>query len=789
MTVVRGTEHVVPFRREHVEHRDADVVDVVRRSDEGTPRPVEGPRPAEPFGRAVHHRVRPLDPAIRDPRERVRDGGQPEGRGRPRGREPVGDQTFRLEVPGQDLRIEQAPVGPPLVPQSRRPDPLGHARDDLGLRVGPEEGATVTGPHPARPSVVAEATGGGLPVAAHGEDPARPHVLLLDHEVGHAGPPVVVERLLRPLQPSLAGGRGDGGDRRREVAQPSRVDPEPGERTDGGRGPVAVDPHGGPERGGDPARAGHVLDVGQAVVTVRHLPGDRRREGRRAVRPPVDAVGRHGHQVAFRPRERGQSPPEHAARVEVDGPVAPFGLRDDDVPVHDVRRPPVGRGPVAPHGMAVGVLLARDVAVERVGPHGPRRPSDHGLGQARVRDAQVAPVEPQVGRQGAQERSDLPREPLGLGREGGERRRKGVGRHHPRPRGQGARQLVVVVARDGERDPRPVHGHDRAQHARGVGAAVHEVAHEHGRAAVRGRDRGVRSVPVPDRVAQAPEEGVEFVRASVHVADHVEGAHEVAPVDPEGLPDDPERLYAVGLRDEPEPLLAQPLETPADLAAHAAHDRRTVRAIGTRTVAGDGDVLAGVNHDGDREGVVFLGDVHEAAPVGLAHVGRVHDGEAAQGETRAYDLPGQGEGGGGHGLVVRVVPDNGAAPVGRHDLGVEEVPGGEGALAGPGRPDQHHEGEVGESQRPDPVRGVGRADVGGAATFGHAGGRGGLRGGVGRHVGHARSLPSAAAPSGTAVGASAVATSRRTRTAMEVGRCVVPSSSSIGSPIPPCSTA
>ena len=95
---------------------------------------------------------------------------------------------------------------------------------------------------------------------------------------------------------------------------------------------------------------------------------------------------------------------------------------------------------------------------------------------------------------------------------------------------QRAQQLVLVVARHAQRVPGRDHAHHQAQHARGVRAAVDQVADEHRRA---GRRGGARRPAGPRRRGRArsrarSSSASQLGAAAVHVADDVERAGQVA---------------------------------------------------------------------------------------------------------------------------------------------------------------------------------------------------------------------------------------------------------------------
>ena len=135
-----------------------------------------------------------------------------------------------------------------------------------------------------------------------------------------------------------------------------------------------------------------------------------------------------------------------------------------------------------------------------------------------------------------------------------------------------------------------------------------------------------------------------------------------------------------------------------------AHHVRPVLPVRPRLVALEADVLAGVEHDGDRQRVIFPDEAHEVRPVLLAHVGGVDDGELAPLQPRLGDEMEQREGIGCRVEAVLVVLHHAAAGVGGDDLGRLEMPVRERRLAGAGGADQHDQAEVGDGDPHGPPR-------------------------------------------------------------------------------------
>ena len=158
-------------------------------------RPPADPRlPRQPPGRLLKHGHR---------------GGQRRAGGRADRGVLVAQQLPRLGRPRQQLGVEQQPGRRQLVEQAGRhrggPDPVNQRRGERR----PEERPPGPRPRRAGPHAGGDAEAGhrvGLR-PAHQHDGPRPHVLLLAHDVPHAGVGVGGERL-RGVLKQLAVGRG-----------------------------------------------------------------------------------------------------------------------------------------------------------------------------------------------------------------------------------------------------------------------------------------------------------------------------------------------------------------------------------------------------------------------------------------------------------------------------------------------------------------------------------------------------------------------------------------------------
>ncbi len=487
----------------------------------------------------------------------------------------------------------------------------------------------------------------------------------------------------------LVGGRGRGHGRR-EVGQEPGVDGEAAH--DFERRRRVLLPH------GDAAHVAGLhdaaaLDVGQVERPALPAPGGF--GGQRLHRLVPDPLGRYVDDLALRPAQRCHLPAEDGPGVQAEGVVHPGRGGHGRVAVDHRGTAAVLLGPRIAHGQAELVGLTGRVPVQRVRTDSPRGAPVVLLGEPRVTDDQLALVQDVVADQSVDELRDLLAElrvlgvlPLQLLHGLGE----AVAVLDLAPLEVTA-ELVLVVAGHTQRVARRDHGHDAAQHPGAVGAAVHEVAHEHG-----GTAFGVGAPLVP----QLGEQGVQFRAAAVDVADDVEGAGEVAEVVVAALQDDFGRvglLLGAQYVNLAEAFALQPAQRTAQLPAMTPHDMTGhAGAVGPGGVARLTDLFRQVQHDGDGQHVVLPGELDELFAALWLHVGRVDDGEPARGETLARDVVEDVEGVPAGALVVLVVGDEAPAEVRGDDLGRLEVPAGEGGLARSAGADEDDEGQVGHGQ-------------------------------------------------------------------------------------------
>ena len=130
-----------------------------------------------------------------------------------------------------------------------------------------------------------------------------------------------------------------------------------------------------------------------------------------------------------------------------------------------------------------------------------------------------------------------------------------------------------------------------------------------------------------------------------------------------------------------EPLAPQTLQGFVQLGALLAHDVRAEAAVLPRAVALLADRLRHVEHDRDREQIVFPGELDERASRLALHVGRVHHREPRLRQTTAGDEVQDRERVHGRALVVLIVGDQAATEVRGDHLRRREVPARERALA------------------------------------------------------------------------------------------------------------
>ena len=259
-------------------------------------------------------------------------------------------------------------------------------------------------------------------------------------------------------------------------------------------------------------------------------------------------------------------------------------------------------------------------------------------------------------------------------------------------------QLVLVITRHRERVPGARHAHRQAQDPDAVRSSIDEVPDEHDAPAF-----GVPRIHRPplcvphDLVAELAEQLEEFLKASVHVTDDVEGSVFVAQIVGQALADHLRRLDlldpAQGVHD-PETLALQTPQAAPQLVVVPSDDTLAEVPVGPRLVARHGHRHRHVEHDRHRQHVVRPRELDELA-AGLARdVRRVDDREPAGGEPLACDVAEHVEGVLRRVLIVLVVAHHPATHIAREHLVRPEVPRREGRLARPGDADERDETQL-----------------------------------------------------------------------------------------------
>ncbi len=317
-----------------------------------------------------------------------------------------------------------------------------------------------------------------------------------------------------------------------------------------------------------------------------------------------------------------------------------------------------------------------------------------GLLEPRVRDDEAALVEHEVRHEPVHERLGRGPELRRLAPELVERLGEPVRDLDVAP-AQRADELVLVVARHAERLARRDHAHDEPQHARGVRAAVDEVADEHrGPPRRRGRADGPALVVPAQPVPQRRQQRLELAAAAVDVADDVERAGELAVVVEHPGEPHVRRRDLVGAPehvDDPEALALQPREAAAQRGRVPLDDVRAEVAVRAGLVAAHALRDRHVEDDGDRQDVVLARQLHQARARVLLDVRRVDDREQPAPQPDADDVVQCLEGVRRRGLVVLVVRDDAAVVVARQHLRRGEAAGRERRLPGAGRADEDDE--------------------------------------------------------------------------------------------------
>lgn len=121
-------------------------------------------------------------------------------------------------------------------------------------------------------------------------------------------------------------------------------------------------------------------------------------------------------------------------------------------------------------------------------------------------------------------------------------------------------------------------------------------------------------------------------------------------------------------------------------------------SLGTRHVARPDDGPRQVEHDRDDRDTVAGGDAADRPTGRGGDVRRIDDGQPAGRQAAVQRSMESSKGGSGRRLVGRVARDLRAQRVRGQDGLRREVPGGERRLAGAGRPDEQHDGGIGNPE-------------------------------------------------------------------------------------------
>ena len=364
--------------------------------------------------------------------------------------------------------------------------------------------------------------------------------------------------------------------------------------------------------------------------------------------------------------------------------------------------------PVVAHRQPELVGLAGGLPVQAELPHGTGAAPLHLLLQPGVGHNQIAAIQHVVADQGIQELRDIAAhagapilgERLDLGKGG---LQPVVDLHVPSA--QGSQQLGVVVAGQAEGGAGLDHGPHDPQGVEGAWAAIHQVAEEHRPAAVGMRvDWGGIAEELRlarGGVAETGEQRLQLAGTAVLVTDYVEWTMLTFAVVPKRLAIDRRRsglLHGREGEDVAEALAAQPAQRVAQVGGLPAYHMGAKVAVRARGIPIVADALGDIEDDGHRQAVVAARKLHKRAARSMLHVGGVDHSQPAGGESLRGDVVEDLEGVVRSGLVVFVIRDKGAAEVGGDGLGGQEVGTCEGALAGAGGPDQHHQRELGYGQ-------------------------------------------------------------------------------------------
>ena len=255
----------------------------------------------------------------------------------------------------------------------------------------------------------------------------------------------------------------------------------------------------------------------------------------------VDLRRRDRHQLFLRIAQGRELPTEYTAGIQANRIIEPLRLGDGRVPVCHEGLPSIVRCPVVADGQTKLVRLACGFAVERKGPDSARGTSLHRRGQAGMGHHEPPVVQHIMAHQALEKGDHLFREARRLGRDLVQAFGQPVAELHLVPP-ERPQELDLVIPRYTQRMSRRGHGHGHTEHVRYARSPINEIAEKDDPAPGRRRDPVVRragGVALHGHgVAEAREQGAEFVETSVDIADNVEWAVLGAAIGPEPLPFD-----------------------------------------------------------------------------------------------------------------------------------------------------------------------------------------------------------------------------------------------------------
>ena len=221
-------------------------------------------------------------------------------------------------------------------------------------------------------------------------------MLFFTNHARHALPTKICKRFCRVLQQPRPFCRFSWRHRGRQIDQPLGICRKPAHHFQ--RGQRVFLPHGHvvmqPRR--DNSLSDHVINVEQIVLHLLRSErghGFRRRgdnwfHGLRVHRTRCD-----GNHLLLRIPQGRQTPTEDAARIDVDRPIQPIGLRHGSVAIYHHRSAAVLSRPVVTHGQSEFVGLAGRLAIQREIAHLSRTAPLHLLFHPRVCNHELSLVQ------------------------------------------------------------------------------------------------------------------------------------------------------------------------------------------------------------------------------------------------------------------------------------------------------------------------------------------------------------------------------------------------------------